>query len=142
MRKQERRLHYNMVAESPPENIFSWYFLIVNELTELKRITQRMYNKLKPVHERIDFDNGNVGNSHGLKYSLFCLRSSVCELDFSQIYNGKIIKDRRLYSRGSNISLLNVLEQEGLVPSYPRRHEVPPEENYPSDSNPFPDYTM
>ncbi len=41
-RKQERRLHYNMVAENSLENVFSWYFLIVEEQREIERITQRM----------------------------------------------------------------------------------------------------
>ncbi|MFA4953547.1 MAG: hypothetical protein WC584_04960 [Candidatus Pacearchaeota archaeon] len=141
--KQERRLHYNMAAETPPENIFLWYFLIINESREIERIKQRMFEELKPVHEEIPFDNGNIGNSHGLRYSLFCLKSSRNEMDFSQVYSGRLIKDRRLYWRESNFSLLNVLEQEGISPTFPRDHEVSsPENNHNSIDTPFPDYTM
>jgi len=140
-KKQERRLHYNRVAEDSPENIFSWYFLIVNEPREMERIKQRMYEALKP-HEQINFDKGNIDNSHGLKYALFCIKSSVCNLDFSQVYSGKIIKDRRLYSRESSVSLLSVLEQEEITPIFPRRHELPPQEKSSSNDNPSSDYTM
>ena len=139
--KQERRIHYNMVAESPPENVFSWYFLIINEQREIERITQRMYDALKPTQDQIIFDKGNVENSHGLKYILFCLKSSVCNLDFSQIYNGRIIKDRKLYQRESGASLLNILEQEGIS-NLSRIHKIQEKDSYLSDDNPSPDYTM
>ena len=141
--KQERRLHYNMVSETPPENIFSWYFLLINDSRETERVRQRMFEALNPVHEQIIFDQGNLGNSHGLRYALFCLKSSRSEIDFSEVYGGRIIKDRRLYHRQSTASLLNVLEQEGIVPTFSRDLEVFPIDDDSNINNPpFPDYTM
>lgn len=140
-KKQEKRLHYNLVAENPSENIFSWYFLIVEDKTEIEKIGQRICENLGTT-EHTYIKEGIVGNSHGLRYSFFNLQSSRNKIDFSQVYNGKIIKDRRFYSGESNINLLSILEQEEIITDILRKDKATSKENYDSDYIPFPNYTM
>lgn len=142
-KKQERRLHYNVVDELAPENVFSWYFLIINKSQEIDRIKQGICDELKSIEDPSIIREGVVGNSHGLKYSFFNLQSPRSKIELCQIYNGNIIKDRRLYSKnGSDFNLLSVLEYEGIVPTYPRRQEFIPKDDLGSSGGESIDYTI
>ncbi len=113
--KQERRIHYNRLTEHAPENIFSWYFLIVNEPREIERIKQRIYEVLRPSGEPQTFDSRCIQGTNGLQFELFYLESPVSEIERDKIYKGKWCRDRRLYTRKTNLSLLSILEQEDLI---------------------------
>ena len=140
-RKQERRLHYNMVAENSLENVFSWYFLIVEESREMARVKQGICRELISAEDPFIVREGFVGNSHGLNYSLFSLRSPLDKIDFSQLYYGKIIKDEGFGKKGNPARLLSILEQEGIATTFPRGHEVHVEKNSEFNKSIRPDYT-
>src|SRR3989344_6974306 len=95
--EQPRRIHYNRLPQNPPENIFSWYFLIVNEPREIKRIKDRIYETLKPSRNPITFDSRCIQGTNGLQFELFYLESPVPEIEKDKIYGGKWYRDRRLY---------------------------------------------
>ena len=139
--KQERRLHYGLASQSSSKE-FLWYFLIIEESREMKRVKQGICDELKSIESPSVIKEGIVGNSHGLNYSLLSLRSQLDKVNFSQLYYGKLIMDERFNREGSPTGLLFILEQEGIVPTFPRGYEFSsPEDNHYSNDTSFPDYT-
>lgn len=98
--KIERQLLWYKYSKSIPES-HEWYLLAINEPREIRGIKQHLYDALKPIIEEKIIDKGKIKNSD-LSYELFCLITPTSELNLSQIYQGKVKKDRRLQPRMTN----------------------------------------
>jgi hypothetical protein len=95
----ERQLLWYKSSEDCPE-IHHWYFLAINEKREILQIKQKLHDNLGYIVEESIIDNGKVGGSD-LFYEIFCIDATKPELDFFDIYNGKVRKDRVLQPRKS-----------------------------------------
>jgi hypothetical protein len=93
----ERQLLWYKSSQPFPER-HSWNFLAINEMREIKIIRQNIYDSLKPIVEEKPIDKGRIESSD-LFYELFCLITPIYQIDFSEIYQGKIKRDRRLQPR-------------------------------------------
>ena len=96
----ERSLYWYKSSEDCPE-IHHWYFLAINEKREIRQIKQKLYDNLGYIFEESIIDNGRFGNSD-LSYEIFRIDATRPELDFSEVYQGKIRKDRILQPRKSS----------------------------------------
>ncbi|MFH1420347.1 MAG: hypothetical protein ABIG30_00035 [Candidatus Aenigmatarchaeota archaeon] len=94
----ERKLLWYMHSENDPE-IHTYNFLIINKPREISMIKQNLRVALKPVIEETSIASGVVTNSGGLNYDLFSMASPVCEVDWSEVYQGRVKEDRRLVPR-------------------------------------------
>jgi hypothetical protein len=93
----ERKLLWYKFSEADPERHY-WNFLIINAPREIGLIKQNLYDCLKPIIAEETINKSRILASD-LIYELFCLETTVCEIDFSKVYRGKVREDRRLYPR-------------------------------------------
>ena len=105
----ERKLLWEMYSLPNPERHY-WNILLINEPREIKIIQQKLYEALAPVISRTDIDKGKIGMEK-LHYELFRLESTVSEIDFSEVYQGKVKRDRRLFIREDPDGWLNFVDQ-------------------------------
>ncbi len=117
MKQQQRRIHWNVEGVYSGEDIFRWYFLIVNKPLEIEKIKYRIFEDLAPIMNLEDLDKNLVPRTGGLHYDLFRIESSRKRFGkpLSEIYRGRWVRDRRLYTRKDSVSLYNIIEREGLV---------------------------
>lgn len=108
----QRQLRWWRYSEEEPE-LHYWNFLIVNEEREIRDIRQKLRDALTPVDEmyKVSFhriieekvlDAGEVRGHPGLLYELTHLVSTNPNIDFSKVYKGLVVKDRRLRPRKKN----------------------------------------
>jgi len=96
--KPERQVLWYKFSEADPERHY-WNFLLINKAEEIERIKQKLYDNLKPIiSKKVIFKSPVMGQGY-LFSELFCLETTVCELDFSKIYKGKVKQDIRLRPR-------------------------------------------
>jgi len=95
----ERKLLWWKYIESEIPQMFGWNFLIINEPREIKIINSRICHALELVEERRKIDSGLIENCGGLHYDLFSLYSPTVEIDFRDVYDGFVKKDRMLQKR-------------------------------------------
>ena len=100
LEKTERQLLWYKFSENNPERHY-WNFLIINEANEIEKIKQKLYDNLKPIIAEKRIYKSPVNGPGFLFSELFCLETTVCNIDFSKIYRGKVCHDRRLYPRKS-----------------------------------------
>nr|MBA4404999.1 hypothetical protein [Nanoarchaeum sp.] len=113
---QQRRILWNREYNFQGENVTRWYFLIVNAQREITGIRKKIYEGLAPVDNIEDLDKSRVKSTEGLYYDLFRLESPKPRFNNPLgIYNGKWKRERSLYTRETDLSLLNILEREGLA---------------------------
>jgi len=113
---QQRRILWNKEYNFQGENITRWYFLIVNAKREIKYIRNRIYEHLSMVDNIEELASGSIPNIKGINYNLFRLDSERSEIEnLRLIYDGKWKRERSLYTRETDISLLNIIEREGLA---------------------------
>jgi len=90
----ERQLLWNCMPDYI-EEAGRWYFFIVNEQREIRRIQARILNRLQPTRNITE----RKGDIQDLKYKLLILHSPVPEgeTSFDNIYKGvKVRQERRL----------------------------------------------
>jgi hypothetical protein len=76
---------------------------IFSQLTLKKKISQikqKLYDNLGFIIEEKKIDDGRVGDSD-LFYELFCIEATKSEVNFSEIYLGRVRKNRNLQLRKS-----------------------------------------
>jgi len=122
-----RKLLWYMYSTEIPERHF-WNILIVNELTQIPIIRQKLREELNPlvddtlvslnpvVSETV-IDNGIVKDSGGLHYELLCLESTVSAIDFANVYQGDVKWDRRLRPRKTKEGWFDLMDKvyEGTI---------------------------
>jgi hypothetical protein len=104
-----RQIRWNRVSKSDPEE-HNYFFLYLLKKREIDRINQRICEQLQPVSDLQIITCGNT--SEGLAYkamSLINYRS--VELDWKNIYRGKVVKDRNLYLRVSPDGLQRFIDE-------------------------------
>jgi len=101
----DRQLRYWRHSEPNPERHY-WHFLIINNPREIALIKNKLNQELAPVVEEYvpglpgrPAHSGLIHSSEGLHYDLFGVVSTVPEIDFSKVYQGKVRRDRRLAPR-------------------------------------------
>lgn len=113
---QQRRILWNREYNFKGENITRWYFLLVNGTREITNIRKKIYEELAPTDNIEDLDKNRVKPSEGLYYVLFRLESPKHRFNNPlRVYDGKWKRERSLYTRETDISLLNIIEREGLA---------------------------
>lgn len=95
---EKRIIHWNRRAEKAPENIYTWYFLIVNEVKMIERIKQRLYQQLQPTDEPVEYVDSTL-KREDLRVLCFSVESPKLELDFKRVYGGKWRREQELYYR-------------------------------------------
>ena len=95
----ERKLLWWKNVETEFPQLFGWNFLIINEPREIKIARDKICDALGIVQESKEIDSGNVDNSDGLHYDLFTMYSPTPKMDFGEVYEGLVRKDRKLYMR-------------------------------------------
>lgn len=117
----ERQLLWYMYSTRIPERHF-WNILLINEPREIKTIRQKLQEELNPLVEdttvslrpivsETAIDNGQIKNSGGLHYELFCLETMVSAINFANVYQGKVSWDRRLRPRKTAEGWFDFIDQ-------------------------------
>jgi len=107
----QRQLRY-YVKSTPEPTIHHWNILIINQNREIERITQLLFEELKPVDNFSVRTEGVAGE--GLRYCLITLDSygkSPENIELKKIYKGLIKKDRNLQERQSHDGLANYVDE-------------------------------
>lgn len=113
---QQRRILWNREYNFQGENITRWYFLIVNGKREITGIRKKIYEELRPVDNVENISTSRVKSTESLYYDLFRLESPTSRFNNPLgVYSGKWKKERSLYTRETESSLLNIIEREGLA---------------------------
>lgn len=115
-KETERQVRWNVQSDSKePAQPHTYFFVIINETREINRIEQKILGQLRPVDEFHKRTEGNIqdGREKKLKYRLISMKSSLISnnLNFPEIYNGTIIKDRELYERERQNGLEDYIDQ-------------------------------
>lgn len=94
--KIQRQIWWNFIPNPGDRNI-QYHFAIINDNREIRNLSSRIINALAPVDE-LEERKGKAGN---LNYNLMSFLSHVAidYIQFSNIYEGKVRKDERLYDR-------------------------------------------
>ena len=111
-RNVERQIVWEVQSEDPPE-IHHYNFLVINGLREINRIAQKIRFVFRPTDNFMDWTEGNVRRTK-LKYKLFSIDSyltSPDKIDWSTIYQGKIVRDRRLENRQTPKGLADFVDE-------------------------------
>ena len=95
----ERQLIWYKTSQNFPERHY-WNFLLINELREINLIKQKLYDNLGYVIEEKKIDRGKIRDSD-LFYEILCIEATKPDINFSEIYQGKVRKDRILQMRRS-----------------------------------------
>lgn len=106
MNLMERKILWEKTSEDNPER-HTYRILICNEPREINRVSQRLNEYLQPVIERRTLGDGSVGT---LRYLFVELETPVNVEEFSQVYRGKIRRDRRLEKRKTSQGESNLIE--------------------------------
>ena len=105
--KEKRAIYWNVRAESPPDEVHTWYFLVFNELKMIDRIRQRIFAQLKPVENITTYCDETI-KGKDLRVLCFSCESPTNELrGQKEIYDGKWRKDDELYQRPGLESLID-----------------------------------
>lgn len=111
----DRQVRYNVrtdiAAQAKERARYEWTFLVVNVPTEITRIEERIFQKLRPDEVR-KLESGKIKFSGGIHYDFLAFNSDVGRIDEpSEIYrSSKIRKDRDLSPR-KDIELTDYLQQ-------------------------------
>ena len=110
----KRQIRWEARSEdNPPQHVYN--FLIINENREIRRITQRLSELLKPATEPRTLVEGIVPATR-LRYQLITLTSyqnaSPDKIELRIVYKGRITRDRELYQRKSVDGLANHVEEQ------------------------------
>lgn len=106
----ERQILWYKKSEAVPESHI-WNFLIVNRPREIEGIKQKIYEELKSVIEEKTIDEGLILDSEGLHYKIFSLTTTNPNINFNNVYLGKVRKDRRLQSRVNYDGWIDFIEK-------------------------------
>ena len=99
----ERKLLWWKYVEDEIHQLFGWNFLIINEPREIRIIKDKLCYALEVVEEEREIDYDMVKSSDRLHYGLFTLFSPTAKIDFRNVYQGRVYKDRRLQKRESGL---------------------------------------
>lgn len=108
----ERQLRWYRSIPNSGEDQFDWTFLVINEPREIRQILDRARQELLMVIDERAIAEGLIKKSGGLHYDLRIIRSEVYNPDFSKIYSGRVLNDRRLNSKACSDnwnSLINLV---------------------------------
>ena len=111
----DRQVRYNcrtdIAAQAQERARYEWIFLVINVPTEIGRIKERIFQKLKPDEVK-GLESGKIKFSGGMHYDFFSFNSDAGRIDEpSEIYrSSKIRKDRDLHLR-DDIGLTDYLQQ-------------------------------
>jgi hypothetical protein len=92
----ERQLRWYMENLESGVNEFQWNVLVINEGREIRQILRRLHEQLAPVSDERIIDEGLIEGSGGLHYCIREMTSPEFRIDFSEVYKGMVVKDRRL----------------------------------------------
>ncbi len=92
----ERQLWWNFVG-IPAEEKIRWFFVIVNDKREIRKISNRIFGRLVMIEELVERE----GKADGMNYKLLVFNSEkrLERDDISSIYRGNVQRDERLYMR-------------------------------------------
>jgi hypothetical protein len=96
--KDERVILFNTRAEQVPEEIHTWYFLIINEPKMIARIRERVFEQLSPVNELKEYRDETIPGKD-LRVLCFSFESPQTILDFQLAYKGRWKRAQELYAR-------------------------------------------
>ena len=103
-------VRYNVRTDTADQSEWAhrWTFFVVNTLTEIGRIKQRVLDALAPTGECAELAEDRIPRSRGLRYEAFALSSNKGVLDAEElrkIYDNprQIKKDRALNDRNGEI---------------------------------------
>ncbi len=92
----ERQLWWNFVG-IPAEEKIKWFFVIVNDKREIRKISNRIFGRLAMIEELVERE----GKADGMNYKLLVFNSEkkLEKDDISSIYRGYVKREERLYTR-------------------------------------------
>jgi hypothetical protein len=106
--KDKRIVYWNRRAENPPEDMHTWYFLIINEPKMIVRIKQKIFEQLQPLDELMEYRSQTI-RGQDLRVLCFSFSSPQTRLDFKSAYNGSWAKEQELYVRPGLDNLIDRL---------------------------------
>ena len=104
--KERRIVYWNTRAEHPPEEIHTWYFLIVNEGKITDRIVQRVFEQLQPVDNLTEYRDETL-RGRDVRVRCLSFTSSKIQIDFNKAYRGKWKRAQELYVRSGLDNLID-----------------------------------
>jgi len=107
-----RQVRYHCMRSNVNSENNEWFFLIVNDKKEIRDISDRIYNLLKPIEEEALALEGRVDNDLELYYKLIRFESekSVEKYKVKEVYQGRVLLDRKLYDGKNPDRLANYIE--------------------------------
>jgi hypothetical protein len=102
----ERKILWDKTSHNYPER-HTYRILIYNETREIIRISQRLKEYLQPIVEWNILAEGKIS---GGEYQFIEIETPKNTEVFSQVYKGKIRKDRRLEKRRTDQGESNLVE--------------------------------
>lgn len=109
----ERQLLWYMNS-SPDSETHIYRFLMINSPRELKAIVQALHEQIAQTGHVIEdkvIAEDLIKGSGGLHYSLREIETDISNLDFSQVYQGKVRHDRRLQPRRTSQGWNNLISK-------------------------------
>lgn len=112
---RRRHIRWNVSSSpngDPPKQ--TWFFILVNEPREIDGIRQKTREVLAPTDEEMTQSSGLIRGTNGLHYIAFQLnsyrRTKPENVDLSRIYDGLILRDRKLGSHRTVDGLSNYVD--------------------------------
>ncbi|PIN94559.1 hypothetical protein COU53_03040 [Candidatus Pacearchaeota archaeon CG10_big_fil_rev_8_21_14_0_10_30_48] len=107
---KEAHIRWNIRQSEDNPELAKWFFLIVNYSREIETYQSRILEHLQMIDELREF-RGKIKDSN-LEYNLLTFNTRKGEINWSEIYNGKIRKDANLYERKGKLSLEDYVSEQ------------------------------
>ena len=111
----QRQVRYNTITDTAEQERmrYRWIFAIVNSITEVKRIKERIIHQLAPVSDLEELIDYLFSHSRGLHCYVFAFSSEQAKIKFPlNIYsNLKQFKHDRNLSERAEIDLIYYVER-------------------------------
>ncbi len=118
-KKVERKIRWNVKTDTGEQEIMRhrWWFLIINELREIERIEQKIYDQIQTIDDLMIIDRGRIEKSKGLHYVVINFLSHKGPFSKSRpfeisVYDGDMKRDRDLYQREKDDALFEYIQRQ------------------------------